>query len=105
MRLYVRREASPEQIETVREYLMDDSARFDLLLDMLRRRAMNELAISPSDDFLPSQLQACSPAIFAESLAFDTDESDESPRISANIIPTQQPDMFELLRSVFLEEE
>lgn len=105
MRLYVRREASAEQIETVREYLMDDSARFDLLLDMMRRRAMDELSISPSDDFLPSQLQACSPAIFAESLAFAEEKADNNPRISANIMPTQQPDMFELLRSVFLEEE
>lgn len=73
IRRYVSGTATPAESEAVRDYVADDTNRFDLLLELMRTQAMEELGIDPSDDFLPEHLRQCSPTIYESSPAFKDD--------------------------------
>ncbi len=96
MQLYIDRKASLEQRLALKEYIIDDVSRFEILLDMMRRQAMKELNMDPADDFLPAHIANCVPAIMADY------ESSVDNDLSA-IMPEQtEPDIFEILRNHFI---
>lgn len=70
MHLYAERRATDAQREQVYEYIMNDPARFEILIEIMRQKAMQELGLAPEDDFLPAHLECCSPSEFAMSAAF-----------------------------------
>lgn len=94
--LYAAGQASPHESNIVREYLMDDLGRFDILLEKLRAKAMAELGIDKADDFLPAHLRACSPSTFAAWQAFA-----DVPRVSASMADCRDS-TFKRLRDLLL---
>lgn len=87
IRRYVSGTATPRESVAVREYISDDTNRFDLLLELMRNEAMQELGIDPSDDFLPEHLQRCCPGIFETSPAFkaETPDTQDYGRVGASM--------------------
>ncbi len=101
--LYIRRLETPEQNAAVREYLIDDTSRFDILLEAMRAQAMQELGIDMTDDFLPAHLQKCAPEAFSMCSAF---RKRDKKQVSAFIQPSApQRSTFEVLKARLIDSD
>lgn len=101
VRLYARREATPEQRDLVREYIYDNTDRFIELLQAMRYEAMGELGLNVSDDFLPELIDRCAPGAY---FLNRTDASSDMPEpISACMPMDDEDDIFTHLCHTLLD--
>ncbi len=70
--------ATAEEREIVRNYILDDASRLELLLEALRRQAMKELGLNPEKDFLPAHLKNCAPEAYEKRTAFRSKDRNKS---------------------------
>lgn len=105
--LYVHNQASENERELVREYILEDDARCDIILEAMRRKAMEDLNINPENDFLPGHLKRLAPNAFAASLAFSQKSRETiGERKQASMLEiTQKHSAFEILWNHLFEEE
>lgn len=98
LQLYIDRKADKEQRRLVREYIMDDASRFEMLIDMMRRKTMIELDMDPADDFLPEHVQNC---------IGETDANLSAGFMCYNAVMPEKSrkEMFDILKEHFLETE
>lgn len=96
IRLYVRREATAEQRNQIREFVFDNTDNFNILLKIMREEAMKEMGMDPADDFMPELLKERSPKAYAEFPIFDSNA--ETQMISADFADSNgEDDIFAML--------